>query len=337
VTTDILLVDDDPAAIQLMGRILQREASLRFASNGEDALRLAKKQTPDLVVLDADMPGMSGFQVCVALKHEPGLVDVPIIFVTSHRDEVFEVRGFDLGASDFIVKPVNPKLVVARVRAQLRAKRMADQLRHLATVDALTGIANRRRFDEVLETEWLRARRTQQPLALVMVDIDHFKQFNDHYGHPAGDTCLQAIAHALQSTCRRPGDLVARHGGEEFMMLLPDTDMSGAEHVAQRLLDAVLALEIPHADSVTSRYVTISAGLACYEPVRLRELTDTQPRLQVKAAAQSLVEAADRALYLAKKEGRTRANALDLHDSQDGELDSGSIPSLRIVPSRRVE
>jgi diguanylate cyclase (GGDEF)-like protein len=334
VDADILLVDDDPGAIQLMGRILSREGSLRFATSGEDALRLAKRKAPDVILLDADMPKMTGFQVCAALKHEPGLADVPIIFVTAHRDETFEVRGFDVGAADFIVKPVNPKLVVARVRAQLRTKRMADELRRNATIDALTAIANRRRFDEALESEWLRARRAGQPLALLMIDVDHFKLYNDQYGHPAGDACLRAIARALQSACMRPGDLVARYGGEEFAMLLPETPISGAEHVAQRMLDGVAALQIPHAGSETARYVTVSAGLACYEGVGNRALGNDEPRLPVKAAAKSLVETADRALYLAKREGRGRANVLDLCDGHEGELDSGSIPSLRVIPSR---
>jgi diguanylate cyclase (GGDEF)-like protein len=330
VDADILLVDDDPGAIQLLGRILSREGSLRFATSGDDALRLAKKHAPDLILLDADMPGMNGFQVCSALKHEPDLADVPIIFVTAHRDESFEVRGFDVGAADFIVKPVNPKLVVARARAQLRTKRMADELRRNSTIDALTGIPNRRRFDETLETEWLRARRASQPLALIMIDVDHFKLYNEQYGHPAGDACLRAVAHALRSACTRPGDLVARYGGEAFAMLLPETGVSGAERVAQRLLDGVVALQIPHAGSTTARHVTVSAGLACYMGAGGQPST-SEPRLQVKAATESLLESAHRALLLAKGEGRARANVLDLRDGNEGELESGTIPLLRLT------
>lgn len=146
----ILLVDDDPATIQLLARILAGQAQLRFATDGESALRLAREAPPDLVLLDAEMPGMDGFEVCEALKADPDLTDIPVIFVTSHSDPAFEVAGFEIGAADFISKPVAVPLVLARVKAQLRVKRMADELRRLSTSDALTGIANRRRFDEAL-------------------------------------------------------------------------------------------------------------------------------------------------------------------------------------------
>ena len=173
----ILLVDDDPRAIQQMGKILSSEGSIRFATNGDDALRLAKEEPPDLIVLDADMPGMSGFEVCALLKGDEKLAGVPVVFVTSHRDEAFELQGFDVGASDFITKPVNPRLMLVRAGAQLRVKRMADALRVSAATDALTRLPNRRSLDDALQREWLRAQRSDAPLAFILVDVDHFKKF----------------------------------------------------------------------------------------------------------------------------------------------------------------
>jgi diguanylate cyclase (GGDEF)-like protein len=315
---DILLVDDDPGAIQLMGRILANVGSLRFATSGADALRLARESLPDLVLLDTEMPGMSGFETCQALKADAALADVPVIFVTSHGDAAFEVSGFELGAADFIAKPVSPPLLLARVKTQLRFKRLADELRRIATIDGLTDVANRRRFDELLEREWRRARRSGDPIALLMIDVDHFKLFNDRYGHPAGDVCLRAVAGALVGASLRPADLVARFGGEEFTVLLPQTPRRGAEHVAREILEAVGDLDIPHETSSTAGHVTVSVGIACYDDQSpCWEHTSTSARSRVGEDARSpaaLVRAADQALYAAKHAGRAQARLLDLAD-----------------------
>jgi len=316
---NILLVDDDPGAIQLLGRILSESGNLRFATSGEDALRLARESLPDLILLDAEMPGMSGFQVCEALKAEPALADVPVIFVTSHNEPAFEVSGFDLGAVDFIAKPVNAPLVLARVRSQLRVKHMADELRRIATIDVLTGVSNRRRFDESLEQEWRRTRRCGDPLALLMIDVDHFKLFNDRYGHPAGDACLRSIAQALQGASLRPADLVARYGGEEFVVLLPQTPRAGAEHVACAILDAVAALAIEHEASLTVPRISVSVGVAFYDDDSACWIAaSADSRLAddpgTRCTPTALVQAADNALYSAKRAGRARARMLDIAD-----------------------
>src|SRR6202789_1296224 len=232
----ILLVDDDPGAIQLMGRILAGVGQLRFATNGNDALRLARGSAPDLILLDAEMPGMSGFDLLRTLKAESSLAEVPVIFITSHNEAGFEVSALDMGAADFIAKPLRSSRVLARVRAQLRVKHMADELRRTATTDALTGVANRRQFDELLEREWLRARRSGEPVSLLMIDVDHFKLYNDLYGHPKGDICLRHVAQVLKRACRRPADIVARYGGEEFMILLPETPRQGRQRMPQQVL-----------------------------------------------------------------------------------------------------
>ena len=307
---DILLVDDDPVSIQLMGRILANMGNLRFAVNGHDALRLARERAPDLVLLDAEMPGMGGVEVFRALKAEPALADVPVIFVTSHNESAFEVASFEMGAADFIAKPVSAPLVQARVKTQLRMKRMADTLRRIATVDSLTGIANRRQFDQALEREWLLARRAGEPIALLMIDVDHFKLYNDCYGHPIGDLCLQEVARALAGTGLRPADLLARYGGEEFVLLLPQTPRSGAEHVGQCALDAIAGLGIAHADSPTAPHVTVSIGIAWDDDVSARRLCPVPATPEgyktAHCAASILVQAADQALNRAKRAGRAQ-------------------------------
>jgi diguanylate cyclase (GGDEF)-like protein len=308
VMQNILLVDDDAGAIQLMAGILAKVATLRFATNGRDALRLARECVPDLILLDAEMPGMSGFQLLGMLKSEPQLADVPAIFITGHTEAGFEVSALEMGAADFIAKPFRSSLVLARVRTHLRMKRMADELRLAATLDSLTGVWNRRLFDISLEREWLRARRTADPLSLLLVDVDHFKLYNDRYGHQQGDDCLRQVAGALKSACQRPADVVARYGGEEFMVLLPQTSRQGAEQIGARLLDRVKSLEICHEDSAPSRRVSVSIGIACHDAsdgaCHATDLCD--------CSAIQLVSAADGALYSAKRAGRGQAVLRDI-------------------------
>lgn len=330
----ILLVDDDPATIQLMGRILSGQGDLRFATSGPEALRLAKESPPDLILLDAEMPGLSGFQVCEALKADPVLAEVPVVFVTSHCEPEFEIAGFAIGAADFIAKPFSPPLVLARVKSQLRVKRMADELRRMSTMDGLTGVANRRRFDDCLASEWSRGRRGGEPLSLLMVDVDHFKLFNDRYGHPAGDACLRSVAQAISSLSLRPADLLARYGGEEFSLLLPGTPRAGAEHMAHRVLDVVEELAIRHADSPTAHHVTVSVGAAVYDEASagwVEPSSDSRyhSALQPRCQAADLVKAADKALYAAKRAGRAQARWLDI-----AELDAPEMARELSLPHR---
>jgi diguanylate cyclase (GGDEF)-like protein len=306
---DILLVDDDPGAIQTLRGILGSLARLRFATNGKDALRLAQECIPDLVLLDAEMPGMTGFQLLAALKSEAALSDIPVVFITGHAEPAFEVSALELGAADFIAKPFRAASVLARVRTHLRMKRMADELRRAATIDPLTGVANRRLFDSTLTHEWLRARRTADPLSLLLIDVDHFKQYNDRYGHLPGDDCLRRVAHALAQTCQRPADLVARYGGEEFMVLLPLTPRAGADHVARRLHDAIRSLGSEHADGVGGA-VTVSVGIACHDGA-----SPCATAAHENCRASDLVLAADSALYDAKHAGRAQSKRREIMDA----------------------
>lgn len=319
---NILLVDDDTAAIGALGKILADFGQLRFATSGADALRLARESTPDLVLLDIEMPGMNGLEVCAAMKQDARLRDVPVIFVTSHTAVEQEVAGLTLGAVDFISKPPSAPVVAARVRTHLRLKEMSDALRHAATTDALTGIANRRYFDETLAREWARAHRTHKPLSLLLIDIDCFKAYNDRYGHQGGDTCLALVASAIRACAFRPGDLAARYGGEEFTLLLPDSAETDARQVAMRLLAAVGALALPHATSPVADHVTLSVGMSVYDPNRHR----------AEASPVTLISAADQALYAAKRAGRNRARFLDLQDNGNADkaiaVSSGALGRL---------
>lgn len=299
---NILLVDDDPVAVRVIGRIVSKLGSVRISTDGATALRLARDKPPDLILLDADMPTMSGFELCRALKSEPELEDVPVVFVTSHSGPSFELQGFEVGAADFIAKPVSEPLLTARVQTQLRIKRLTDELKRLSSVDGLTSLPNRRAFDSAFQKEWLRLRRQSGELGLLMIDVDHFKQFNDTYGHPAGDACLRTVAQALAGTCQRPADLAARYGGEEFAVLLPNVSREGVMHVANRVVAAISALNIPHARSSAATHVTISVGVG-----------HTQCQAQIAGDAPAndpahLLEMADQALYAAKHAGRNRAS-----------------------------
>ena len=292
----ILVVDDAMENIQILHGALQDEHEVLFAMDGPRALEIARTQRPDLILLDAVMPGMDGYAVCKELLAAPETSDIPVIFVTALKSPEDETRALGAGAADFISKPVNAAVVRARVRTQLTVKRQRDALRALILTDALTGVANRRAFDERLDTEWRRCGRAGLPVALVLVDIDHFKLYNDHYGHQAGDATLVQFAAAMRRAAARTQDLVARYGGEEFAILLPQLDGRGATGVANRLMAELEHMAIPHAASPTAPRLTASMGIACMVPGEHSMPAD-------------LIQVADALLYQAKAEGRDRFRA----------------------------
>ncbi|WP_114859068.1 diguanylate cyclase [Azospirillum brasilense] len=289
----ILVVDDIPSNVHVLSRILKDDNDIYFATDGSKALELAQSRLPDLVLLDIMMPGMDGYEVCSRLKADPITRDIPVIFISAKSEVEDETYGLEVGAIDFISKPISPPIVKARVRNHLLLKRQTDLLRTLSFNDGLTGIANRRRFDEVLLREWRRCGRAQLPLSLIMLDVDQFKPYNDHYGHQAGDECLRAVAQLLAEQMMRPGDLIARYGGEEFVCLLPETDEEGAVQVAERLRQTVTGQRLPHAASHVADHITISLGVGTARPL----LDDTPDRL---------TQLADGLLYEAKRAGRNR-------------------------------
>ncbi len=289
----LLVVDDQPINIQVMNQIFADQYQVFMATGGQQALDFCHRTPPDLVLLDIVMPGMDGYEVCAALKAAPDTRDIPVIFVTAHTDASEETRGLEAGAVDFISKPVNPAVVRARVKTQLTLKRQSDLMRRLVFLDGLTGVFNRRYFDQQLLTEMARAVRAQKPLSLIMLDVDFFKRFNDHYGHQAGDDCLRQVAQTLKETLRRPADLVARYGGEEFVCVLPETDFGQAMSLAHELELSVRKKAISHADSDVANVVTISLGVVGVPAGASDE-------------AAALLALADAQLYQAKASGRGR-------------------------------
>ena len=293
----LLVVDDQPINIQTLYQIFHADHEVFVATSGEQALAFCRgNPLPDLILLDVVMPGLDGLAVCRQLKADPVLANIPVIFVTACMDPADETRALEAGGVDFITKPVNPMVVRARVKTHLTLKAQEDFLRSLVFVDGLTGVANRRRFDEALLSEWRQCRRAGTPLALLMIDIDHFKRYNDHYGHPTGDACLQQVAAVLKAAMQRACDLVARYGGEEFVCLLPGCDQAPALAKAQALQAALAARGIAHEASPTAAWVTLSIGVAVAQP-------------QAGGSPAALVAAADAALYSAKHRGRNCISA----------------------------
>ncbi len=290
----ILIVDDIPDNIKSLNAILEDDYSISFATYWKKALEIASRNLPDLILLDILMPDMDGYEICRRLKSDPTTRDIPVIFITALNGEAEEEKGLAAGAADYITKPFHPAIVRLRVRNHLMLKLQRDRLAALTMTDGLTEIANRRRFDLHLDAEWRRCQRMRTPLSVVMADVDQFKAFNDRYGHAAGDECLKKVARALEGVPRRPGDLVARVGGEEFICLLPGTDAEGARVIAERLCAAVYDLAIPHADGSADGRVTISAGVATVQPTR-----DGTP--------ETLLKQVDNRLYEAKRAGRNQA------------------------------
>ncbi len=289
----VLTVEDNDAIRALIGGVLSSECDMHTAGTGADGLSKAADLRPDLILMDVGLPDMDGFEVCRRLKAHPLLTDIPVIFLTARTSPTDEVDGLEAGGIDYITKPINPVVLRARVRNHLELKRSRDTLAQMARIDGLTGVANRRTFDDLLAREWRRLARTGQSLAIIMIDIDDFKQFNDTYGHGGGDECLKRVTRAAEAALQRPADIIARYGGEEFVALLPDTMLDGAMAVAEDIHNAVAALAIPHAASRAADYVTVSQGVACTVP-------------EAESAPAVLLQAADGRLYAAKAGGRNR-------------------------------
>ncbi|MFP4280587.1 MAG: diguanylate cyclase domain-containing protein [Halochromatium sp.] len=313
----LLIVDDQPANIHALAKLLKADYRIITATNAAKALELARREpVPDLILLDILMPDQDGYAICRELKADEATHAIPIIFVTALDQEQDEAKGLQLGAADYISKPFNPAIVRARVHNQVSLKLKTDLLEQIALQDGLTEIPNRRYFDRRLVQEWNRQSRHQQPLSLIMIDIDHFKPYNDHYGHGAGDDCLRRVAQALHQVPARSADLVARYGGEEFVVLLPETDAEGARELAEQMRAAIHALAIVHAYSPVSDHITVSLGGSTQRPQPQRLTTD----------AEALKQTADQALYQAKEQGR------DQVVWRDFDADSASRPTASAKP-----
>ena len=319
----ILIVDDCIDNIKLLSMLLTTEGyKVEKSDNGQLAIELARANPPDLILLDICMPEMNGFEVCRILKRDRRTQNIPIIFLTALKEIEDKAQAFSFGGDDYITKPFHIKEVLIRIENQLRKYRLQleleaknlrleqenrellnaedkllilnQKLNRLATLDSLTQIANRHRFDEFLNREWQRGRREQFPLSLILSDIDYFKFYNDRFGHQAGDTCLKNVAQAISKTVKRPADLVARYGGEEFAIILPQTPADNALHLAEQIRIEVKRLNLPHPESLISNIVSLSLGVTSVVP-------------QSQHTIRQLLVTADKALYQAKKQGRDRA------------------------------
>lgn len=261
-TPKLLLVDDQPATLEALYQAFIADFQVQIATNGARALAICQDSAPDLMLLDATMPDMDGFEVCARLKANPASSDIPVIFVTGHNDTAQESRALQVGAVDCISRPINPALARARINSHLMLKLQTEAMYKLDFLDGLTGAFNQRYFDQQLSMELARSARNKSPLNLVLIEVDYFRQFNDCYGYQAGDDCLRQIAGTLKAGLRRPADLVARHGGNTFACLLPETDFDNAMALACELELRVRGRGFSHEKSDAATIVTISLGVA---------------------------------------------------------------------------
>ncbi|MEO5361979.1 MAG: diguanylate cyclase [Nitrospirota bacterium] len=291
----ILIVDDEKTNIDVLVNLLNGEFRAIIAKNAEQALKRleSKEEKIDLILLDILMPEMDGYELSRRVKNNILTRNIPIMFITALSMVEDEIKGFEMGAVDYITKPFIAPIVLARVRTHVELKLKRDLCEILAMEDGLTGIPNRRKFDEFLEFQWNAIQRRKSPLSLMLIDVDYFKKYNDNYGHAAGDDCLRKVARMLKHSMPRAMDFVARYGGEEFACILPDTGQAGAVEVAKRLLNAVSSLQIPHEFSASANHITVSIGVSTITPPEAGTATD-------------LIETADLALYESKASGRNQ-------------------------------
>jgi diguanylate cyclase (GGDEF)-like protein len=316
----ILIVDDVPDDLTVLQSILTgtRRWNVAVARNAEEALRVLESGEVEMVLADIMAPATGGLEICRHIKARSDLAHTPVVIVMAKSERAYLTQAYESGACDYIMKPLDPDEVLARVGAVLRSKEEVERrtahvhellattrklqaanqkLLRLAVVDAVTGVANRRLFDQTFDRVWRSASRHQLEVALIMIDIDFFKSYNDSLGHPAGDECLRRVAKGLTDALKRPDDFLARYGGEEFAVILPQTDLAGASVVAERLRGSIEKLAIGHPASPIANHVTISQGVASILPTR-------------EAARFTLISMADEALYGAKRSGRNRVSTL---------------------------
>lgn len=314
----VLLVDDQVIIAEAIRRMLADELDIEFhfVADAQAALQVAIQLKPTVILQDLVMPVVDGFELVRLYRATPEVQDTPVIVLSAKEDPKLKAQGFNVGANDYLVKLPDRLELIARIRYHSAAyinrlqrddafrflresqQKLADaniELQKLAALDGLTGIANRRRLDETLRNEWHRAQRDKRPLSLLMCDIDRFKLYNDANGHLAGDLCLKKVAAVLTENLKRPADLAARFGGEEFVLMLPDTDAVGAHKVAELCRAKLLSLAVPHVG--VAGFITLSIGVATMIPER-------------DMVAEDLIDMADRAMYEAKRTGRDRTVSL---------------------------
>ena len=293
----ILAVDDNLMQIKTLTLMLGQDYIVYSAKSGEKAIELAKKHSPDLILLDILMPGLSGYETLSILKADPQTKNIPVIFITGLNNEQDQLKGLKCDVVDYITKPFNKEIVMIRVQNHLKVINGLRNIKHLSMTDQLTNIPNRRYFTDRMEAEWKLCARNKRPISLLLLDIDHFKIYNDTYGHPQGDIAIAEVARIISQTLNRPSDFAARYGGEEFVVLLPDTNEIGALDVAERIRRNIENTPIQlHDEEQKPTYITVSVGVNTTIP-ETSDLYDT------------FVSQADYSLYKSKKDGRNRVTA----------------------------
>ena len=293
----VLIVDDEKLNIMALTQILSRDYNIYAAKNGKDALEVADEYLPDVILLDIVMPGMDGYEVLSKLKSSSRTKTIPVIFITGLSAVKDEEKGLALGAADYISKPFSSAVVKLRVHNQIKMLHYIETIIHLGMTDQLTDLPNRRSFEERMQLEWGRAMREKTKISLLIIDIDKFKYYNDTFGHQQGDVVLRTVAKIFVLEVKRSVDFVARLGGEEFVILLPNTDTEAAYKVAERVRKDIEETQIPLINGKTTN-ITISIGINTQIPTQ-------------NSSSELFIEGADKALYAAKNSGRNRVCRYD--------------------------
>jgi len=289
----ILVIDDQETIIAMLKKILEEEYVFHCSDNGKEGIKLAEKLCPDVILLDILMLDMDGFEVLEQLKNCEATKEIPVIFLTSLKEDINEEKGLALGAVDYIRKPFSASIVRLRVRNRLKIIEQMRTIEQLSMIDQLTDIPNRRNFEERIKSEWGRALRDQLPISILIIDLDKFKQYNDKYGHQQGDALLKAVANVFKETLKRPGDFAARWGGEEFIVLMQNTELAGAQEIAEKIRSRIEQLETMYQEKTVTK-ITASIGI------------NSKKRGQ-SSAINEFISRADMALYEAKNSGRNKS------------------------------
>jgi len=290
----ICLVDDNMTSLTIARDMLKTSYKVYPSPSAAKFFELIENVTPDLILMDVDMPQMNGYEAVELLKKDERFKDIPVIFLTAKDDEESELKGFELGAVDYITKPFHPSIIKARITTHLTIVEQRRIIERISLTDTLTKIPNRRNFDKQLDGEWKRSIREDLPIGMIIIDADHFKSFNDDYGHQQGDVALQTLAHVISTSIRRGADFAARWGGEEFTVLLPNTQADGVMKVAENIRMNVEKCTIPRIDDASlSLNITVSIGGVSEEP-------------NADSSMEDFLKKADEALYEAKESGRNR-------------------------------
>ncbi|GAB1256607.1 response regulator [Aurantivibrio plasticivorans] len=325
----ILLVEDSASLRLTLANYIKHSGFQSVeAESGEQAIDIVQQEDVDLIIMDVEMPGLNGFETTQRLRQIMGDRWVPIIFLTGITSDESYAEGIDAGGDDYLTKPISQVILNAKLRAfgricdmQNQLARLNHELQLLSSYDSLTELFNRRAFEEYASRQWEICSRNKEPLALLMIDVDMFKPYNDHYGHQQGDECLKLVAKALDGALSRPGDVVARYGGEEFVAILPSTDVDGATNVAETLCAAVEALQITHEKSDAFGVVTASIGGV------------SAPKL-ASITLETLIEEADKLLYESKHNGRNRQSVEQIEMPKTVLVADDNEDTLRLVEAQ---